>query len=819
MADSVFDISVKLSLETIGLNSAAGVAMRAFSALEGQATKAESAVMKLASSAGQSVPAFVASSSAAGTYTAQIGAVTAAHTKLNQAMKGTAMLAGGGLLIGASVGIVGMMKGAADQASQLKSIMTTVQLATGATSGQLASLQRLAVTQGTQTQTSVIDQANILKTMTTTGIAGPGSVERLQAILPAAARYSEVMKMARGASAQESTTTVVELAHLFGQYSPNAGPSGPGVNAMIDLAARAMAVTPGTQRSFYTTLSQMSGQMRPLYGTDQAGRTRFINDSLALTMLEGQLGQQGRGGTQVATMIGRTLGAGSTAFGSRTSTQNKDLHDLTALANRGGSHLSFFNAQGQFAGMAPFLSILERAATAPGQSPEHIGQLFRGAFGAVGLRQAGVLADPITVSQFAKVGAFLDPKTGGVSLKAQQAAYNATPAGQAASTLKNMQTLTTLIGQDYVSAMTAALAATAGVTGALATLASNAPALTQLVGWAGVGVVGLTALSGAVMGVRGAFLLWGAAAEVLKLGELAKFIGIDTAAIRANGVVATLSAGATKAWAAAQVAASVVARTAALAYGVLDGVVIALSGGFDIATISAAAFDVAASPVIAVLGGLVLAGGAVYMVFKNWSTISGVLGNMLGWVGGKIHDLLVLLGIAQNMGNKTAVTVPAAAATRPGGVQATIPTGGTVGLPSSIYIPPMGAAGAAPPGKEAVWDGTRWIYVPVGARVVPYHGAHADYDLPIKHNKSGYYVTPPPGTGGPGTGGGGGGVVTHNHGGVTFHAGAIVVHGAPHHDENKLAELVWQKIAEKAGVDSRRQGSTNIGWDLGYNGF
>lgn len=771
MADSVFDISVRLSLETIGLNSAAGVAMRAFSMLEGNATKAESAVMKLAASAGQSVPAFMASSTAAGTYTAQIGAAAAAHEKLGQAMKGTAMLAGGALMVGAGVGIFGMMKGAADEASRLQTIMTQVQLATGASASQMASLQQLAVRQGTQTQTSLIDQASIMATMTTAGIAGPGSVARLQGALPAVARYAEVMKMARGASTQESTTTAVELAHLFGQWSPNAGPNGPGINSMIDLAARAMAVTPGTQRSFYTTLSQMSGQMRPLYGTDPAGRTRFIQDSLALTMLEGQLGQQGRGGTQVATMIGRTLGAGSTAFGSRTSTQNKDLADLTALANRGGSHLSFFNAQGQFAGMAPFLSILERAATAPGQSPEHIGQLFRGAFGAVGLRQAGVLADPITVSQFGKVGAFLDPKTGGVSLAAQQAAYNATPAGQAASASKNMETLSTLIGQDYVPAMTAALAATAGVSGALATLASVSPGLTHAVGWAAAAGVGLTVLSGAVMGVRGAFLLWGAAAEALKLGQLMEGIGVVTEAIRTQGVVTLASTGATRAWALVQAAGGVVARTASLAYGVLDGVVIALSGGFDIATISAAAFDVAASPVIAILGGLVLAGGAVYAVFKNWSTISGVLGNMLGWVGGKIHDLLVLLGLAQNMDHKTAVTVPAGAAARPGGVQATTTTGGTVGLPGSVYIPPIkGAQGGAP---------------------------HA-----LGH-----------------VGGGGGGVVTHNHGAVTIHPGAIVIHQQSGQNAVELADLVWEKIAAKAGFDSRRQGSSNVGWDLGYQGF
>jgi len=632
MADSVYDLAVKLSIETAGIAGAAGMAMRAFGGIESQALRADRSVQNLTQR--MAMQGMSSAQRQAYLYTEAINAQTAAHDKLNQAMKGTALLAGGALLVGAGVGLLGWMDAAEKKAASLQTLMTQVQLATGATAGQMAGLQTLAVRQGTQTQSSLIDEAGILRTMTMAGIAGPGSANRLRDTLPAVSRYAEVMRMARGAGVNESATIAVELAHLYGQWNPKAGPNGPGVNSMIDLASRAMAVSPGSQREFYTTLSQMTGQMRPLYGTDQAGRTRFIKDSLALTMLESQLGQQGRGGTQVASMLGRTLGAGSTAFGARTKTQDKDLAALTTLANRGGSHLSFFNKAGSFSGMSDFLTILERAATAPGESPQRIGQLFRGAFGAVGLRQAGILADPITVSQFGKVGQFLDPKTGGVSLAAQQAAYNATPEGQARSSQKNWETLTTLIGQDFVPVMTAALTATAGVTGALATLAGTSPGLTHLVGGVLALTTGLTVVSGVVMGVRGAFLLWGAAGEALGLAKLAKGIGVVTGLIRTQGVVTVVSTGITKVWAATQAAGAAVAGAAAGVYGVLDAAVIALSGGFSIAAIAAGLLDIALSPITLTVLGIGLAVGGVILVWQHW-------GQIVAFVTDKLHAFTV----------------------------------------------------------------------------------------------------------------------------------------------------------------------------------
>jgi len=47
MADSVYDLAVKLSLETAGMAGAAGIALRAFGGIEGQARAADVAVANL----------------------------------------------------------------------------------------------------------------------------------------------------------------------------------------------------------------------------------------------------------------------------------------------------------------------------------------------------------------------------------------------------------------------------------------------------------------------------------------------------------------------------------------------------------------------------------------------------------------------------------------------------------------------------------------------------------------------------------------------------------------------------------------------------
>jgi len=594
---TAYDIGVRLSMETAGFGTAAGIALRLFGDLERQAGAAESGMKKLAVQLNAMPIANRMLSPLNDQYAASIDAATAAHERLSTAMGGVGKMVVGAGMTFAGVGILGFLDHAAQKASELQTTMTQVQLATNATPPQMAALQSLAVGQGLRTQFSLNEEAGLLAAMTKAGIAGPGSVGRLTAMLPAISNFAEVQKMTSGADPRASATTAVEFAHLYGQYDALGGKNGPGVNTMIDYLGRALAVTPASAKEFQTLISQFAGQVRPLYGNDRMG---FLKDSMSIAMLEAQLGQVGRGGTQLSSMIGRTLGAGATQFGARTSGQDKALRTLSADA--GG--LSFYDKNGQFAGMSRFLSILEVAATKD-KSPRQVGELFKQAFGAVGVRQAGILADPITVAQFAKIGALLDPKTGMVDLAKQREAYNATPAGQSAKASANWDTFQTLLGTQVVPVLTAIEGILAKVTERMVQFTQQHPLLTKI-------AVGLTAVLGVALAVAGPILILVGAFQLLTA------VGIIAGLAGMAGGLAGLAAG------------IVGATTAA---------VMAIPGF--------AGLDLVMSPILITVLAIGAAVAAVILVFTHWSQITTILGHMMSWVGDKLRGLLHLLGLFQ----------------------------------------------------------------------------------------------------------------------------------------------------------------------------
>jgi len=583
---TAYDIGVRLSLDAAGLSTAAGVALRLFGDLEGKATSAERSMKKMAVQLNAMPIADRMLSPLNDQYAASIDAATAAHERLNKAMGGVGKMAVGAGMTFAGVGILGFLDHAAQKASELQTTMTQVQLATNATPPQMAALQSLAVGQGLRTQFSLNEEAGLLAAMTKAGIAGPGSVGRLQQMLPAISNFAEVQKMTSGADPRASATTAVEFAHSYGQYDALGGKNGPGVNTMIDYLGRALAVTPASAKEFQTLISQFAGQVRPLYGND---RMSFLKDSMSIAMLEAQLGQVGRGGTQLSSMIGRTLGAGATQFGARTSGQDKALRTLSADA--GG--LSFYDKNGQFAGMSRFLSILEVAATKD-KNPRQVGELFKQAFGAVGVRQAGILADPITVAQFAKIGALLDPKTGMVDLAKQREAYNATPAGQAAKASANWDTFQTLLGTQVVPVLTEIEGILANVTERLVQFTQQHPLLTKIAEDFGLVLGAALAISGPILIIVGAFQVLTAAGIIEGLGLLVGFIP-----------------------------------------GLITGVG-GLVAGFT-------GLDFVLSPFILGLGAVGVAAVVAIAIFENWDAISVALGQDWDYLTIKLRDFTSMI--------------------------------------------------------------------------------------------------------------------------------------------------------------------------------
>jgi len=487
---------------------------------------------------------------------------------------------------------------------------------------------------------------------------------------------------------------------------------------------------------------------------------------------------------------------------------------LARLSTLAGGR-QFFDDKGQFAGIGNALSLMEQAAASKDETPKQIGLLFKQAFGAVGARQAGILADPVTVGQFGKVGQYLDPKTGGVSVDRIREAYNATPEGQQAKAVHNWETLTTLIGQRYVPAVTAALGVTAGVTGALANLANVNPGLTNIV----AGVIGVTAavtaLSGAILIGRGAFLLWGAAGKALGLAKLAKGINIITAAMMAQGRGTIFATVATRAWAEVQAAGAAYAAAGAGVYALLDASVIALSGCFGIAAIAAGLLDLSLLPVTLTVVGIGVAVGAVVYAFTHWGQVTGFVvdqlkslkaiadailhGNYDAGFGALSHSAKAVspMTVGQDFGSWTRHTLHLDDLGRflfsPGGgggspehwtpaglPGATRPAPGVVPahlLTTPAGVPRLPAVGALPPVLTLP---------PLPARTP----AHLMAALPASSAASAHVRrSPAPAT------------HAHSHGAthINFHPGAIVVHGAQGQDVAALAKLVAVEVEETIG--------------------
>lgn len=829
MPTIVYDLAAKFSLESVGV--AAGVAglVRAFSDLERQATVAELAVKRLNDQ--QAMSGMTAAQRQAYQMTAALDAQTAAQEKLTLATAAFQKMLVGGLMVTGGLAIFGELKKATDLASQYVQTMTQVQIATNATPTQMAALQKLAVQQGTRTQFSMNEEAAMQAALTKTRIDTVGA---LTAMMPAVNNFAETLLMARNVPATQSAQIAGEFAHLFGQYTALGGPNGPGMQYMTNLLGRALAVTPASPQEFLNLTSQFAGTMRPLYGQSAADQQRFISDAIATSVLEAQLGQQTRGGTQIARLVTRTLGGATSSTLTGGTAQDKALRALTDMTG-----LSFFDKQGKFAGMSNLTAIMELAATKKGETPQSLGKLFQNAFGLVGNRQAGILAEKTTFDQLKQIGQMLDPKTGLISLNKMRQMYNQTPQGQANRAASNIQTFETEMGLTFIPVMTTALGAVANLTAALANLAADHPLLTKL-------AAGAVALGAGFLTVAGAVKLFQGAWEILKittmLGQIQKLavamkgmMGLNAlsgaagtirlvagAYLAAAGaalrfVAAQVAAGASSiaSWATgdagalrvlaagyltttlavarltlAQIATGAAAAASAagqIAVGVASR---AMAVGEGIATVASAALDLALSPIVLTVGAVVAGIGAFVLIATHWRTALDVLTGKFGPFA---------QGLAMAFGPLFAV--PATI----GAIIANLPK-----LYQMLQRAPQAAANA---GAGILSDIEHIVLpgLPQGISFSPFGTGT--------------------GGGGAGTGSGGGGLpalalagaagggTAHKHYHLHVAPGAITVNSQPHHNEDALAAKVMDALSRQWGHGGQWGNTDPVGLQVGPFGY
>lgn len=626
MADMAYDLAVRLSLSTSGLMTGVDLAMRAFRNLEsgaGSAARAADALGVRAAKLEQQLALTVVGSQryfdlfgqstvATAEHTSAVNAATEAHNRLNQAMVGGAMIAGGAVMTGAGVGILSFLDKATQQAKQFDlTLLGVVQRLTDGSgfglspAAQLAAQQSLSVQAakvGAQSSMSMQDEANIMAAAAGAGIT---SRSTLAVMLQPLSNLAEVLYLGKGEDPSQSATVATEFAHLFGAYGSKQIGGVSDTAFMTNLLTRALYTTPASPTQFLNLVSQYAGPLRLLYGQDQ--QQKVITQSIETAAMLSRLGQQTRGGLQFAQMVNRLAGGGKASV--------KGLQEIQHVAGVG----SFFNAQGQLVDVPVLVGALAKVATDKHLTPQQEAKIFYDAFGQVGDRLAGSLANATTQSQLGIIANMLGPN-GLPNEHAIQQAYNKSPAGQQNQAQKNWQSFETMIGLDLLPAFQKLVQAEVQATKGLIDFALQHPHIMQIATDVALVAGAVATIAGPALMVIGLIKILGEVGPIMALANAIKAVSLS----------------------------EVAAEVATVAWGAAGAIFGTIAAGVDVATLAFAALDLVLAPFIIPIIAIVAAVGTTIYVFSHWTDISKTLGTVFGWLGDKLHGFLVYLGLAHD---------------------------------------------------------------------------------------------------------------------------------------------------------------------------
>lgn len=803
MADSAYDLAVRLSLETSGLASAATSAMRAFGQIESRAGAADAAMARLNQRA--AMQGMTAAQRQAHLYTQALNEQTTAHANLATAMGGVTKMAVGAGLVGIGLVGVNLMKGWVSAASELQSAMAGVGLATVATAGkigELDTLKNMTFEVAAKTRFSAPDIANIEKLAATSGL---NKRSDLIGALPTLGNAAEVALQMKGVGYQESVPAFVQMAHLFQSYG------GKKFNSLLDLAGRASVVSGDTPSSLENTLQYIMPAVNAYKLTPE--------DAISVSALASNVGLSGGhgGGSRIQAMF-RGI---APLLSSRGAMHNKALDQIQSL----GGH-RFFKG-GNFEDAGGVTNLLTTVMTAMEHIPDQARRmsLLNAAFGAAGGTALSSLATPGAVTRFQAIQGDLAPNGGIASTSVMQQVFNSTMAGQTATLTTNMSSLSAILGTQLLPLLTPIVHGIVQVTGALVAFLSHHQQIAQFVALFTLAATTVALVAGPILVAAGAMTIMSASASTLAasgVGLQAAFwpvtltvLGI-AAAVAAVVIVfnnwgtitGALSGHLGPLWQAISIGALAITGLV-LASGSLGAVGAAIVG-LSVAAVTAipgfAGLDVVMSPILITVIAIAAAVGAVILVFKNWHTITTLVGNLLGWFGGKIHDLLVLLGLIHDTPAAKPNAFVAGAPTTPTGATPPTPTHDprhghyVMAGRTQVWVPDASGGGASP----EHWIPSQYAGRPAGG--VPGHvlamtpaltmlpRLPETLSLPAARPTPAHAPVrraPAP--------------ATHTHGAtsINFHPGAIVVHGAQGQDVAALAKLVAGEVEETIGRKTR----------------
>lgn len=543
---SVYDIGIKLSLDATGVASGVSGIMSLFQRLHTQA---------LATSG--SMDAF------------------------NRSM---GIMAGGMALTGVGLAGVGVMRGWTSAAGQMQEAITQVGIAAKGTQAQLAALSSQSFVVAGQTQFSAPEVLGMEQVMARMGFRDPSGKQTQRQVIGAAipdfARAAEIDAHFMHQSAQSTVEALTQQAHMFGAYAGTA-------------LSRNVALATGAGLASGMTTSQQSNVLRYLMPAVKALNVPAI-DAYALAALANQTGlTMGRGGSNLGALFRYMTPGGSLAH----------RQGLGEIEHLGGG--SFFNQQGQFAGIPEALRVINKFMDSRAITPERRMVDLVNAFKVQGAQAAAVLGNDTSMKQFGAIRRQILPDTP-AWMTGVQGQLNATLPGQWTTLQTNLQSISALLGQQLLPALApvihGAVELTTGVLGFLRTHEGVARF-----------IVTFTAVSTAAALIAGPVLVAVGAFGVLAAAGIAVDVAFLPVTATILGVIAAITA-------------------VTLVIQNWDTVTAALTGRLGPLWQGVALGVSALMPITGVVGGVVL-------LFQKWNDITRTLAGTLSFFGATLHQI------------------------------------------------------------------------------------------------------------------------------------------------------------------------------------
>jgi len=441
-------------------------------------------------------------------------------TQIDKLGKSLALFATGAALTGAGLAGVGILKTWTKAAADLQSAMEGVALATTGTPKQLAALHQQTFITANKTQFSAVDIGNIEKIAATNGL---NQRDVLLRVVPTLGNLAEIDQRLRHIPISQSVPAAITVAHDFQSYPKNAAQA-KGFNSLLDLFGRSQLVAGTSPDQMARLITYLAPARSALHMSPQ--------DIIATAALASNVGLAGGhgGGSTVAALF-RTIVPMLSTRGA--------AHNRALMSVERAGHGSFFDAKGQFEGVANMLNVVMRAMAAT-PSQERRLSLLQAAFQTTGMRAFSLLATPGAIGRYQSIQGLLGPH-GLPSTQAMQTGLNSTIQGQMATLQGNLTSIRALLGQQLLPAIAPVLHAFVELTGSVVTLLRTHPQVAQFVTTLVAVSTAAALIAGPVLMAAGAFGILSAAGLTLDLAFLpftAIILGI-VAAVTAVTLVIT----------------------------------------------------------------------------------------------------------------------------------------------------------------------------------------------------------------------------------------------------------------------------------------